>query len=558
MTTHRTVRRIAVAIALALAATVVAACGGSHKNPHTGSPTTDTTPTTPTPTTATTTAAATPIATAAWNVQNGASDNGPVSRAQVLIYDLRRQGPFLVLDFGLRCMSSAGCSASLSTDPHQLDSQAAADHQGNNSSLSGVDVVDPTNAVEYEPAEDDQWSDTSVFPTGDTSSIDPSQIYMGWVRYRVPPASVSSLDVTFPGGGPAFSDIPVSNGPAPVLGSDMVRAQDPPLGPHFSTSSAAGLTLPVPRLTLTSGTDSAYTANSARRSSVALRGDVLFRFDKSNLTRGAHGVLSQVAADIKARATGTVTIIGYTDDIGTQAFNLGLSRRRADAVLTAIRKLTPGVHYVASGRGEADPVASNKYAAGRALNRRVTVSFAVKRMPRSTSPGDSATARTATGSLTFQSPTQTRYRLSLSSAKREGQLLLVGLKITCLTRSSCQVGGDLGAGADTIPPQPFWQAFYPPGTHYLFGDAPQFDTTSGFTLLDTPTGEIYLPARAGHVPLTSTFFGTDIPFRATFTGWAYYPAPSATTTRLQLLAPVSGPEFKVHAAGRPEISIPAS
>lgn len=116
----------------------------------------------------------------------------------------------------------------------------------------------------------------------------------------------------------------------------------------------------------------------------AIAGDVLFAFNEANLTPGAAAILSGLANDIRTQATGPIKIVGYTDAVGEDAFNLDLSRRRAKAVEAELRRLLAGAvsEFATDGRGEAEPVAPNKNAdgtdnpAGRARNRRVTATYA--------------------------------------------------------------------------------------------------------------------------------------------------------------------------------------
>ena len=51
------------------------------------------------------------------------------------------------------------------------------------------------------------------------------------------------------------------------------------------------------------------------------------------------------------------------------------AEKRAQAVAAELRKRLPGVELTVEGRGESEPVASNETEAGRALNRRVAVTF---------------------------------------------------------------------------------------------------------------------------------------------------------------------------------------
>ena len=70
----------------------------------------------------------------------------------------------------------------------------------------------------------------------------------------------------------------------------------------------------------------------------------------------------------------TVLIEGYTDDVGSENFNLGLSDRRAASVRNAL--LAAGVSPLrisTIGYGEARPIASNSTPEGRQMNRRVEI-----------------------------------------------------------------------------------------------------------------------------------------------------------------------------------------
>ena len=68
-------------------------------------------------------------------------------------------------------------------------------------------------------------------------------------------------------------------------------------------------------------------------------------------------------------------IDGYTDSIGSEAYNMGLSQRRADAVMEYLESKGASLtgRFTATGYGEADPVASNDTEEGRAQNRRVVL-----------------------------------------------------------------------------------------------------------------------------------------------------------------------------------------
>ncbi|MEJ2578103.1 MAG: OmpA family protein, partial [Kineosporiaceae bacterium] len=108
-----------------------------------------------------------------------------------------------------------------------------------------------------------------------------------------------------------------------------------------------------------------------------LSADVLFALDSDTLTPHAREILALVVAQIRELApTGAVTVTGYTDSVGTAAYNARLSLRRARAVAVFLGEELadlPGLSVVARGAGEDDPVGDNATAAGRAANRRVSV-----------------------------------------------------------------------------------------------------------------------------------------------------------------------------------------
>jgi OOP family OmpA-OmpF porin len=103
-------------------------------------------------------------------------------------------------------------------------------------------------------------------------------------------------------------------------------------------------------------------------------GDVLFEVNQANLRPGAMRNLYQLAAFLKQNPTRNVLIEGHTDSAGSEATNLDLSQRRAEAVREFL--ITNGVspdRITARGHGEIYPIASNSSAAGRQQNRRVDV-----------------------------------------------------------------------------------------------------------------------------------------------------------------------------------------
>jgi outer membrane protein OmpA-like peptidoglycan-associated protein len=110
------------------------------------------------------------------------------------------------------------------------------------------------------------------------------------------------------------------------------------------------------------------------RGLVLTLGDVLFDTGRSELNPGAGRKLDQLAQFLGEHKERRVQIDGFTDSVGTDSYNEELSRRRADAVKSAL--LVRGIdssRISTQGYGKAFPVANNTDSGGRQLNRRVEV-----------------------------------------------------------------------------------------------------------------------------------------------------------------------------------------
>jgi outer membrane protein OmpA-like peptidoglycan-associated protein len=115
-------------------------------------------------------------------------------------------------------------------------------------------------------------------------------------------------------------------------------------------------------------------ATPTPRGLVLTLGDVLFDTGRAELNPGAGRKLDQLAQFLNEHKDRLVQIDGFTDSVGTDAYNEDLSRRRADAVKSAL--LSRGVDSARIGTvgyGKAYPVATNNESGGRQLNRRVEV-----------------------------------------------------------------------------------------------------------------------------------------------------------------------------------------
>jgi outer membrane protein OmpA-like peptidoglycan-associated protein len=108
----------------------------------------------------------------------------------------------------------------------------------------------------------------------------------------------------------------------------------------------------------------------AAKRKIVLRG-VNFDFDKYNIRPDAVPILEQACKTLKDDPSINVQAQGYTDSVGTDAYNQRLSERRANAVREWLVKCgIPASRLTARGFGESNPVASNATPEGRAQNRR--------------------------------------------------------------------------------------------------------------------------------------------------------------------------------------------
>jgi OOP family OmpA-OmpF porin len=102
---------------------------------------------------------------------------------------------------------------------------------------------------------------------------------------------------------------------------------------------------------------------------------VKFDFDKADVNDKYKGEIDALGSFLQKNPSAYVLLEGYTDSVGPEEYNLGLSLRRAEGVASYLTKN----YNVASDRivvnyyGEANPVAGNDTAEGRAMNRRVEV-----------------------------------------------------------------------------------------------------------------------------------------------------------------------------------------
>jgi len=109
---------------------------------------------------------------------------------------------------------------------------------------------------------------------------------------------------------------------------------------------------------------------------VTFASGLLFDFDSDVVRSDARTNLRNLAASLDKYPGSELLIVGHTDSVGTDAYNLALSERRAEAA--AVYLAAQGVaraRLSSRGLGESEPVAPNDSDAGRSRNRRVEVAI---------------------------------------------------------------------------------------------------------------------------------------------------------------------------------------
>lgn len=118
-------------------------------------------------------------------------------------------------------------------------------------------------------------------------------------------------------------------------------------------------------------TEPKHVTNEDRQIVVA---EVNFAFDSARLSEASQALLMQAAQTLRERNANMIEVGGHTDHVGSDAYNLDLSTRRAQGVAEKLVELgLERSQLVVVGYGESRPVADNSKSEGRAKNRRVEV-----------------------------------------------------------------------------------------------------------------------------------------------------------------------------------------
>ncbi len=103
---------------------------------------------------------------------------------------------------------------------------------------------------------------------------------------------------------------------------------------------------------------------------------ILFDVDQSNVKDQYRSELADLSRILNKYEDTNILLAGYTDSTGSEEYNLGLSKKRADSVANYLAtQNVNAARFSTDGYGMSQPVATNDTAAGRAQNRRVEVAI---------------------------------------------------------------------------------------------------------------------------------------------------------------------------------------
>jgi outer membrane protein OmpA-like peptidoglycan-associated protein len=103
---------------------------------------------------------------------------------------------------------------------------------------------------------------------------------------------------------------------------------------------------------------------------------ILYPFNSTEILPAGKDNLKQLASSLDKYPNSDILIVGHTDSVGTDAYNLDLSQRRALAASAYLQSLgVPAGRLQTAGKGKTEPVASNDTEDGRQRNRRVEIAI---------------------------------------------------------------------------------------------------------------------------------------------------------------------------------------
>jgi len=159
-------------------------------------------------------------------------------------------------------------------------------------------------------------------------------------------------------------------------GAVLPECEDQRATPAPAPAAPAEPSPTAPAPTPSAAPEPARAAPSSVRQSVVIQADALFDFDKSVVRPDGKKAIDEALAKLGGVDLEMVIATGHTDSVGTEAYNQKLSERRAAAVKAyLVSKGIPSSKVTTIGKGETQPVATNKTKEGRQKNRRVDIEF---------------------------------------------------------------------------------------------------------------------------------------------------------------------------------------
>jgi outer membrane protein OmpA-like peptidoglycan-associated protein len=103
---------------------------------------------------------------------------------------------------------------------------------------------------------------------------------------------------------------------------------------------------------------------------------VFFDFNKSDLTSDAIAIVDQAAKNATPAKATELTVTGHTDTVGSDAYNMRLSKRRAESVAAQLEKDgIPASEIEIVAKGKHDLLVPTKDGVREPQNRRVTIVY---------------------------------------------------------------------------------------------------------------------------------------------------------------------------------------
>ncbi|ABC76075.1 OmpA family protein [Syntrophus aciditrophicus] len=123
--------------------------------------------------------------------------------------------------------------------------------------------------------------------------------------------------------------------------------------------------------------DAAAVSREGNLLAVTFKGDVTFDTNSAEVRPGLYSEINRVAGVMTQYPETLIRVEGHTDSVGSDAYNMDLSTRRANAVKTLlVQRGVADSRIEVVGYGETMPIATNDTEAGRQKNRRVEIKIA--------------------------------------------------------------------------------------------------------------------------------------------------------------------------------------